>query len=87
MLVVRVTSSSAGAIGFQLRTHDGTVEQYPVTNGDMMFASTQTGLIAHSTWKDFPAGTDPSEVHLFGWVDAGSVTFNSAYLLIRPNRP
>ena len=86
-LVIRITSTSAGANNFQLRTHDGTTQKFPIVNTDnWTFSSTQSGLIATSPWKDFAAGTNFQEVHLFGWVDAGSTNFNSAYLMIRPNR-
>lgn len=86
-LVVRLTSSSAGTINFQLRTHDGTTESFPIVNSDSWtFSNTQTGLVAISPWKDWAAGTNFQEVHLFGWVDFGNANFNNCYLMVRPNR-
>ncbi|NND31104.1 MAG: hypothetical protein HKN76_00845 [Saprospiraceae bacterium] len=86
-LVIRITSTSAGTNNFQLRTHDGTTESFPIVNTDnWTFSSTQSGLVAVSQWKDFAAGTNPTEIHLYGWVDAGSTNFNSPYLMVRPNR-
>ena len=86
-LVIRITSTSAGANNFQLRTHDGTTQSFPIVNTDTWtFAPTQTGFVAISPWKDWSAGVNFQEVHLFGWVDAGSTNFNSAYLMIRPDR-
>ena len=85
-LVVRITSTSASSNNFQLRAHDGTTETFPIVNTDSWnFASTQYGMVATSEWKDFTAGTDPLQLHLFGWVDSGSTNFNSAYLMVRPN--
>jgi hypothetical protein len=86
-LVIRITSSSAGTNNFQLRTHDGTTENFPIVNTDSWtFAATQTGLVASSEWKDFVAGSNLSEIHLYGWVDAGSTNIIAAYLMVRPNR-
>ena len=86
-LVIRITSTSAGTNNFQLRAHDGITETYPIISTDSWtFASTQSGLVAVSQWKDWAAGTNPSELHLFGWVDAGSTNLISAYLLIRANQ-
>lgn len=86
-LVIRITSSSASTNNFQLRTHDGTTQSFPIVNTDSWtFSTTQSGMVAVSGWKDWAAGTNFHEVHLFGWVDAGSTNFNSAYLMIRPNR-
>lgn len=87
-LVIRITSTSAGTNNFQLRAHDGTTEFFPIVNTDSWtFASTQSGIVAISQWKDWAAGTNAFEVHLYGWVDAGSTNFNSAYLMIRPDQP
>jgi hypothetical protein len=86
-LVIRITSTSAGTNNFQLRTHDGTDESYPIVSSDgWVFSNTQSGVVAVSPWKDWSAGTNFHELHLFGWVDAGSTNFNSAYLMVRPNR-
>ncbi len=86
-LVIRITSTSAGTTNFQLRTHDGTTQSFPIVNIDSWtFSNTQTGQVAISPWKDWSAGTNFQEVHLFGWVDSGSANFNSAYLMVRPNR-
>lgn len=86
-LVIRITSTSAGTSNFQLRTHDGTTEAFPIVNTDSwIFSSVQTGFIAASPWKDWAAGTNPHELHLFGWLDTGSTNFNSVYLMVRPNR-
>jgi hypothetical protein len=49
----------------------------------MTYTNTQSGKVAESSWKTFAAGTNPYEIHLFGWVDSGSANFNSAYLLVR----
>ena len=72
-------------INFQLRTHDGLTEAFPIVNTDgWIFSPLQTGFIAVSLWKDWAAGT---KLHLFGWlVDPGSTNFNSVYLMVRPNR-
>ena len=84
-LVIRITSTTAGTNNFQLRTHDGTTETFPIVNTDLWTSSgTQTGFVASSQWKLWEAGTNFAEVHLFGWVDFGNTNFNSAYLLIRP---
>lgn len=86
-LVIRITSATAGTINFQLRTHNGSTESYPIVNSDSWtFQNTQTGLVAISPWKDWAAGTNLNEIHLFGWVDFGSANFNSVYLMVRPNR-
>ncbi|MEM9549285.1 MAG: hypothetical protein AAGA77_25150, partial [Bacteroidota bacterium] len=86
-LVVRITSTSAGTTNFQLRTHDGTTQSFPIVNSDSWtFSNTQTGIVAVSPWKDWAAGTNFQEIHLFGWVDAGSTNFSSCYLMVRPNR-
>jgi len=86
-LVVRITSTTAGTTNFQLRTHDGTTESFPIVNSDSWtFSNTQTGIVAVSPWKDWAAGTNFHEVHLFGWVDFGNTDFNSVYLMVRPNR-
>lgn len=84
-LVIRITSTSAGTTNFQLRAHDGTTEIYPIVNTDSWtYTSTQYGLVATSEWKDFLAGTNAHQLHLFGWVDSGATNFNSAYLMVRP---
>ncbi len=81
-LVIRITSTSAGSNNFQLRTHDGTTEGYPIVNSDAWtFSSTQTGFVAISPWKDWAAGTNFQEIHLFGWIDTGSTNINSVYLI------
>ena len=85
--MIRITSSSAGSNNFQLRTHDGTTEGYPIVSTDAwIFSSVQSGFIAVSPWKDWAAGTKLHELHLFGWLDAGETNFNSVYLMVRPNR-
>ncbi len=86
-LVIRITSTTAGTNNFQLRTHDGITQGFPIVNSDgWTFSNTQSGIVAASPWKDWSAGTNFQEIHLFGWVDAGSTNFNSAYLMLRPNR-
>lgn len=86
-LVIRITSTSAGTNNFQLRAHNGTTEFFPIVSSDSWtFASTQTGAVAVSPWKSWSAGTAALEIHLYGWVDAGSTNISSAYLLIRPKR-
>ncbi len=86
-LIVRIASSSAGTNNFQLRAHNGTTEFFPIVGTDSWtFASTQTGVVAVSPWKSWSAGFAALEIHLYGWVDAGSTNISSAYLLIRPKR-
>jgi hypothetical protein len=86
-LVIRITSTSAGSNNFQLRTHDGTAEGYPIVNTDAWtYSNTQSGLVVVSPWKDWAAGTNLQELHLFGWIDFGSTNINSVYLMVRPNR-
>ena len=86
-LVIRATSATAGTINFQLRAHDGTTQSFPIVNTDgWTFSNTGIGFVTVSPWKDWAAGTNLHELHLFGWVDFGSVEFNSAYLMVRPNR-
>lgn len=86
-LIIRITASSAGINNFQLRTHDGTTEAFPIVNTDgWIFSNTQVGQVAVSPWKDWSAGTNIHEVHLYGWVDAGATSINSVYLMIRPDR-
>ena len=87
-LVIRITSTNSSYSNFQLRTHDGTIEGYPIVNTDgWIYSTTQTGFVAVSPWKDWAAGTNFHELHLFGWVDAGTFTdISSAYLMVRPNR-
>lgn len=86
-LVVRIQNSSAGVNNFQLRTHNGTTESFPIVNTDSWtYASTQTGLVAISPWKQWDAGTNVHEIHLYGWVDAGNTDIISAYLMVRPRR-
>ncbi len=84
-LVLRVTSAS-GSNNFQLRAHDISSEVYPITNTGWTWTSTQTGWIVESPWKDWNAGTNAWEVHLYGWTN-GNANFNSAYLLVRPKQP
>lgn len=86
-LVIRISSSTAGETNFQLRAHDGVTESYPIVNSDSWnFSNTQSGMVAVSPWKDWAAGTNLHELHLFGWVNFGVTNINSAYLMIRPNR-
>lgn len=86
-LVIRITSNSAGLNIFQLRTHDGTIEQLPILSTDSWtFAYPQSGIVAVSEWRDWSGGTNVHEIHLFGWVDAGTTKLNSAYLMICQNR-
>ena len=85
-MVIRVTSTSGGTVGnFQLRTHNGTTETYPIVSGDSWtWASTQSGYVVTSPWKSWAAGTNAAEMHIHGWVNSGSsLNFNSAYLLVR----
>lgn len=92
-LVVRIPSPTAGTTNFQLRAHDGITSlpggDFPITNAaaDWTYASTQNGEVAISDWKDWNAGTNAFEIHLFGWVSGGTTGFNSAYLLVRPQQP
>ena len=86
-LVVRVVASTAGAIDFQLRAHNGTSEMFPIVPGDMSSQAVQVGSVFQSTWKDFAAGTSLYQLNLMGVVDANSASFNSAYLLVRPDQP
>jgi len=85
-LIVRY-SSSVGTSNLQLRTHNGTVGSFPITNtaSDWTYASTQNGGIATSAWKFWDAGTSANEIHLFGWVNnsGDSLVVESAYLLVR----
>ena len=91
-LVIRITSTStstpADIVNFQLRTHDGLTEAFPIVNTDgWIFSQVQTGFIAASPWKDWAAGTKLHELHLFGWLaDPGFTNFNCVYLMVRPNR-
>jgi len=86
-LIIRISSTSAGANNFQLRTHDGIIENFPIVNTDAWtFSNTQSGMVAVSPWKDWNAGTNAQELHLFGWVDSGETKVNSVYLMVRPNR-
>jgi hypothetical protein len=86
-LVIRINSTSAGTNNFQLRGHDGSTEYFPILSTDnWTYANTQTGIVAVSPWKSWAAGTNALEIHLFGWVDAGTTRISSAYLMIRPKR-
>jgi len=84
-LVIRVTSAT-GTNNFQLRAHNGTTEVYPIVSGDAWtWASTQTGCVVSSPWKDWSGGVSNGwEIHLYGWQSGGGCTFSNAYLLIRP---
>lgn len=82
-LVVRVSANTAGSSNFQIRAHDGTTEVYPIIFSDMTWNAVQTGWVVESDWKDFSAGLNPWEIHLYGWVDSGSTDFTSAYLMVR----
>ncbi len=85
-LVIRVTSAS-GSNNFQLRAHDISSEVFPITSSDTWtWTSTQTGWMVESEWKNWNAGTNAWEVHLYGWTD-NNANFNSAYLLVRPLQP
>ncbi len=86
-VVIRITSTSASVNNFQLRAHNGIAETFPIVFSDAwVYTNTQTGIVAVSPWKSWAAGTTPLETHLFGWVDAGSTNFVSAYLMVRPKR-
>ncbi len=86
-LVIRITSSTAVVNKFQLRTHNGITQTFPIVFSDAWTSvNPQSGIIMTSPWKSWSAGTTPQEVHLFGWVDIGTTNFNSAYLMIRPKR-
>ncbi|MEP7164242.1 MAG: hypothetical protein ABI741_06090 [Ferruginibacter sp.] len=86
-LVIRITATTATINNFQLRAHNGSVETYPILFSDAWsYSNPQSGIIAISPWKSWAAGTIPLEIHLFGWVDAGTTDFVSAYLMIRPKR-
>lgn len=86
-LIIRITGTTATANNFQLRGHNGLIESFPIVFSDSWsYSNPQTGIIAISPWKSWAAGTIPQEVHLFGWVDAGSTNFISAYLVIRPKQ-
>lgn len=86
-LVIRVDSATVGsANNFQLRTHNGTTETYPIVNTDSWTtAATQKGWVYISPWKSWSAGTSACEVHLHGWTLTAThhCYFNSAYLLVR----
>ncbi len=85
-LVLRITSAS-GNNYFQLRALNGTDDVYPITNSDTWtWTATQSGWVTESQWKNWNAGTNAWEVHLYGWTD-GNADFNSAYLLVRPQQP
>ena len=86
-LVIRISSSTAGTNNFQLRAHNGTTEFFPILNTDSWtFANTQSGKVAVSPWKNWAAGINACEIHLFGWLDAGNTNISSVYLMIRPKR-
>ncbi len=83
-LVIRYSANTATTTNFQLRTHDGTTETYPITNTDSWaWATTQTGGVISSEWKSWSAGTNAQEIHLFGWVDTNSITITNVQLLVR----
>ena len=88
-LVIRVTSAS-GTNNFQLHAHDISNEAYPIAYNDTWtWASTNSGWVVSSQWKDWSAGTNAWEVHLFGWTSSNTddhADFNSAYLLVRPKQ-
>ena len=85
-LIVRYSNMN-GIVHFQLRAHDnGANDKWPITASDFgIFGSTQNGGVATSNWKDWDAGTNAHEIHLFAWVENGGnyVTIESAYLLVR----
>ncbi len=84
-LIVRYSAIN-GIVNFQLRAHDNLTETYPIKNTDFsIFAATQTGGVATSDWKNWDAGTNAQEIHLFAWVNNGGdyVSIESAYLYIR----
>lgn len=86
-LVIRITSTTAGSNSFQLRTHNGTTESYPIVSTDSWsWTTVPSGFVVESEWKSFAAGTTAMEAHLFGWIDGGQTKFNSAYLLVRPHQ-
>ncbi len=86
-LVIRVTSTTATTNNFQLRTHNGTTQSYPITNSDTWtWTSVGSGYAVESQWKSFPAGTTAMEIHLYAWVSNGETYFNSAYLMVRPHQ-
>lgn len=86
-LVIRIQSTTAITNNFQLRAHNGNAESYPIIFSDAWFYhATQSGMIAISPWKQWNAGTIPQELHLNGWVDSGSTSIVSAYLMVRPRR-
>lgn len=86
-LVIRITATTATLNNFQLRAHNGSIETYPILFTDAWsYSNPQSGVIAISPWKSWSAGIIPLEIHLFGWVDAGTTDFVSAYLMIRPKR-
>ena len=84
-LVIRYSSRS-GTSYIQLRTHNGTNESFPITNTDnWTFSSTQNGGVITSDWKNWNAGTNAHEIHLFAWMGnmADHLTIENAYLLVR----
>ncbi len=86
-LVIRIKSTTAGSNSFQLRTHNGTTESYPIVSTDSWtWTTVQSGFVVESEWKSFAAGTTAMEAHLFGWIDSGQTKFNSVYLLVRPHQ-
>jgi|GEM_PF-1609206 len=87
-LVIMVTSSTANTVNFQLRTHNGNSQAWPITTGSQWtYGNTQAGFVMMSNWETWNAGTRAQEIHLFGWVSNGTANFNSAYLVVRPHQP
>ncbi|MBI5219343.1 MAG: hypothetical protein HY958_10480 [Bacteroidia bacterium] len=85
-LVIRVTSA-AGTNNFQLRCAKSGTSTYPIISTDgWTWASTETGYVVISDWKDWSAGTSNGwEMHLYGWTSSGgNCNFNSAYIMVRP---
>ncbi|APY09354.1 hypothetical protein BWZ20_14030 [Winogradskyella sp. J14-2] len=87
-LIIRYTNP-LGTNNFQLRAHDGTTQNFPITNASgWTFANTQNGGVATSDWVNWNAGTNAQEIHVFGWNNTNnpatdSITINNAYLLVR----
>jgi len=84
-LIVRYSAIN-GIVHFQLRAHDNLSEKWPIVWSDFgIFGSTQSGGVATSEWKDWNAGTNAHEIHLFAWVENSGdyVTIESAYILVR----
>ncbi len=88
-MIIRATDRS-GNNYFQLRTHNGTTQTYPIVSTDSWtWAWTGGGETVTSPWKDWNAGTTPYELHLNAYSQNSGdyVNINAAYLVIRAKQP